>query len=58
MPSPSPYHEKWFVPLFELLRAHGAELSLRDAAGRTAADHVPTDDHDRALKRELLTPRG
>jgi ankyrin repeat protein len=56
LPSPSPYHEKWFAPLFRLLMEHGADLGLRDDAGRTAADHVPDDDHDRAIKRALLTP--
>lgn len=56
LPSPSPYHEKWFAPLFELLLAHGADLSLRDAEGRTAADYVPDDDHDRVVKRALLRP--
>jgi len=35
---------------------HGADLSLRDHAGRRAADYVPDDDHDRALKRALLRP--
>jgi len=52
--SPSPYHERWFAPLLALLVEHGADLSLRDAAGRTAADYVPADDHDRAAKLELL----
>jgi ankyrin repeat protein len=52
--SPSPYHERWFAPLLGLLLTHGADLSLRDAAGRTAADYVPGDDHDRAVKLALL----
>jgi ankyrin repeat protein len=56
--SPSPYHEKWFVPLFDLLMAHGADPSLRDLEGRTAADYVPDDDHDRALKLALLRAAG
>lgn len=52
--SPSPYHERWFAPLLALLLEHGADLSLRDAAGRTAADYVPEDDHDRAVKLARL----
>lgn len=52
--SPSPYHERWFAPLLALLLEHGADLSLRDDAGRSAADFVPDDDHDRAYKRALL----
>jgi ankyrin repeat protein len=56
--SPSAYHEKWFVPLLDLLLEHGADLSLRDDAGRTAADHVREADFDRVVKRELLRPRA
>jgi ankyrin repeat protein len=55
--SPSPYHDRWFAPLLRLLLEHGADLSLRDHAGRSAADYVPDDDHDRVLKRELLRDR-
>ena len=56
LPSPSPYHEKWFAPLLSLLLEHGADLALRDLEGRTAADHVQDDDHDRGIKRRLLRP--
>ena len=56
--SPSPYHERWFAPLYALLLEHGADPTLRDASGRSAADHVPADDHDRVLKRALLEPAG
>jgi ankyrin repeat protein len=53
-PSPSAHHQLWFAPLLDLLVAHGADLALRDAEGRSAADYVPDDDHDRDLKLALL----
>jgi len=55
-PSPSPYHERWFVSFLDLLLVHGADLSLRDDGGLTAADQLPDDDHDRVIKRALLQP--
>jgi ankyrin repeat protein len=58
LPSPSPYHERWFAPLLSLLLEHGADLSLRDHEGRSAADHVPADDHDQVVKRALLRAHG
>ena len=52
--SPSPYYERWFAPMLALLLEHGADPSLRDHAGLRAADHVPSDDHDREFKRAAL----
>jgi ankyrin repeat protein len=58
LPVPSEYHRLWFAPLFELLVGAGADLGLRDRAGRSVLDYLnPADDHDYALKRRLLEER-
>ena len=44
------------IEMAKLLLAHGADLSLRDDGGLTAADQLPDDDHDRVIKRALLQP--
>lgn len=59
VPSPSPYHELHFAPMLQMLLDHGADLSLRDDAGRGVIDYLnPDDDHDYAYKRAWLERLG